>query len=127
MKRIFLITGASKGIGHALSHRLAEQGHAIVGIARNASEGFPGAFHPLDLADPSSGDRLAPIIRETEVDGVINNVGLVRTAPMRRQAHPNLRDFVAFKYSVARCSKKLARATSSRRQSHGRRSITAPS
>ena len=23
---------------------------------------------------------------------------------MRRQAHPNLRDFVAFKYSVARCS-----------------------
>jgi hypothetical protein len=63
--------------------------------------------------------------------------------------HPNLCDFVAFKYSVARCSKMLerresfrthegrsntlnlrivlARATSSRRRSHDHRSITAPS
>ena len=32
-----------------------------------------------------------------------------------------LRDFVAFKYSVVRCSKKSARATGSRRRSHGRR------
>jgi len=30
-------------------------------------------------------------------------------APRRHQAHPNLRNFVAFKYSVARCSKTLAR------------------
>lgn len=82
MKRTFLITGASKGIGLALSHRLANQGDAVVGVARSASEGFPGAFHPLDLADPASGDRLAAIIREAEVDGVINNVGLVRAAPL---------------------------------------------
>jgi NAD(P)-dependent dehydrogenase (short-subunit alcohol dehydrogenase family) len=82
MKRTFLVTGASKGIGLALSHRLASQGHAIVGIARNASKGFPGALHPLDLADPASGDRLAAIIREAEVDGVVNNVGLVRAAPL---------------------------------------------
>ncbi|WP_316203984.1 SDR family oxidoreductase [Bradyrhizobium sp. SZCCHNS3051] len=82
MKRTFLITGASKGIGLALSHRLAKQGHAIVGIARNASEGFPGELHLLDLADPASGDRLAAIIREAEVDGVVNNVGLVRAAPL---------------------------------------------
>src|SRR5947209_13908892 len=37
--------------------------------------------------------------------------------PIRRQVHPNLCDFVAFKYSVARCSKKLARSTSSDRKS----------
>jgi 3-oxoacyl-[acyl-carrier protein] reductase len=82
MKRTFLITGASKGIGLALSHRLAKQGHTIVGIARNASEGFPGALHPLDLADPAFGDKLAAIVRATEVDGVVNNVGLVRAAPL---------------------------------------------
>ena len=60
MKRTFLITGASKGIGLALSHRLTKQGHAVVGIARHASEGFPGAFHPLDLADPASWPALSP-------------------------------------------------------------------
>ncbi|WP_315705389.1 MULTISPECIES: SDR family oxidoreductase [unclassified Bradyrhizobium] len=82
MKRTFLITGASKGIGLALSHRLAKQGHTIVGIARNASERFPGELHLLDLADPAAGDGLAAIIREAEVDGVVNNVGLVRAAPL---------------------------------------------
>lgn len=82
MKRTFLITGASKGIGLALSQRLASEGHTIVGIARNASEGFPGAFYPLDLADPASGDKLAAITREAEVDGIVNNVGLVRAAPL---------------------------------------------
>jgi len=82
MKRTFLITGASKGIGLALSHRLATQGHTVVGIARNASDDFPGALHPLDLADPAASDELAAIIRAAEVDGVVNNVGLVRAAPL---------------------------------------------
>jgi 3-oxoacyl-[acyl-carrier protein] reductase len=82
MKKTFLITGASKGIGLALSHRLAGQGHAAIGIARHASDEFPGAFHSLDLAEPASGDRLAAIIREASVDGIVNNVGLVRAAPL---------------------------------------------
>lgn len=82
MKRTFLITGASKGIGLALSHRLAKLGHTVVGIARNASDGFPGELHLLDLADAASGDRLAAIVRAADVDGVVNNVGLVRAAPL---------------------------------------------
>ncbi|HAS1056415.1 TPA: SDR family NAD(P)-dependent oxidoreductase, partial [Enterobacter cloacae] len=33
--RTYLITGATKGIGRALSDKLSEQGHQVVGIARN--------------------------------------------------------------------------------------------
>jgi NAD(P)-dependent dehydrogenase (short-subunit alcohol dehydrogenase family) len=82
MKRTFLITGASKGIGLALSQRLAAHGHAVIGIARSPVRGFPGALYPLDLADPAAGDKLAAIIQAVEIDGVINNVGLVRAEPL---------------------------------------------
>jgi NAD(P)-dependent dehydrogenase (short-subunit alcohol dehydrogenase family) len=82
MKRTFLITGASQGIGLALAQRLAGQGHRVLGLARNAPPRFPGEFHALDLADPAAAERLAAIVRTGEVDGVINNVGLVRAAPL---------------------------------------------
>lgn len=78
--RTFLITGASKGIGRALSEQLAAAGHRVVGIARTADEGdFPGTLVSVDLANrdaaQSAMDRLAS---DYEFDGVVNNVGLVR-------------------------------------------------
>ncbi|WP_411906915.1 SDR family oxidoreductase [Rhizobium mayense] len=82
MKKTFLITGASKGIGLALANRLAQQGHEIVGVARNATDGFPGQLHTLDLADPASSAELSVIVRETQIDGIVNNVGLVRAEPL---------------------------------------------
>lgn len=82
MKRRFLITGASKGIGLALANRLAQQGHEVIGIARSSTDGFPGRLHSLDLADHAAGDELAAIVRNSSVDGIINNVGLVRAEPL---------------------------------------------
>ena len=82
MKRTFLITGASKGIGLALANRLSQQGHEVIGVARNATGGFPGRLHSLDLSNPGSGDELAAIVRESEIDGIVNNVGLVRAEPL---------------------------------------------
>jgi 3-oxoacyl-[acyl-carrier protein] reductase len=50
--RTYLITGASRGIGRAVSERLARDGHRVVGIARHASDpGFPGTLVPADLGD----------------------------------------------------------------------------
>jgi 3-oxoacyl-[acyl-carrier protein] reductase len=43
--RTYLVTGASKGIGRAVSERLAHAGHRVIGIARNPSApGFPGTL-----------------------------------------------------------------------------------
>lgn len=82
MQRSFLITGASKGIGLALAHRLTNDGHSVIGVARNNAGDFPGTLHPLDLSDPRAGDDLSRIVRDNAVDGIVNNVGLVRAAPL---------------------------------------------
>lgn len=79
MSRTFLITGASKGIGLALSHRLARTGHHVVGLARNALPDFPGTLVPIDLSDTNATSAvLADLAGRFTLDGVVNNVGLVR-------------------------------------------------
>lgn len=81
MSRTFLITGASKGIGLALSTRLAAAGHHVVGIARTAPGDFPGTFVPVNLGDDdATRAELDSIIQRFALDGVVNNVGLVRPA-----------------------------------------------
>ncbi len=51
MSRTFLVTGASKGIGLALAHRLVRGGDHVVGLARGDAPDFPGTFRRVDLAD----------------------------------------------------------------------------
>ncbi len=83
-KRTFLITGATKGIGLALSERLVAAGHQVIGIARSHAP-FPGELVPLDLGDrAATGAALRELARRHWVDGIINNVGLVR--PQRVEA-----------------------------------------
>lgn len=77
-KRTFLVTGASQGIGLALSERLTKAGHHVVGLARSAAS-FPGELVSVDLADRVQTDKvIAELTRRHTFDGVINNVGLVR-------------------------------------------------
>lgn len=78
-KRTFLITGASKGIGRALSSRLAAQGHAVVGLARGPDKSFPGTLVPLDVTDRRATDgTLRDLTARFSFDGVVNNVGFIR-------------------------------------------------
>jgi 3-oxoacyl-[acyl-carrier protein] reductase len=81
--KTFLITGASKGIGRALSERLTDAGHHVVGLARHADPTFPGDLVTVDLTDSASTRRVLDDIAQWQrsVDGVVNNVGLV--APQR--------------------------------------------
>lgn len=79
MKRTFLITGASKGIGLALAHRLTRVGHHVVGIARRIQEDFPGTLISADLADIQQTQRtFEELSQRYAFDGIVSNVGLVK-------------------------------------------------
>lgn len=84
IRRTFLVTGASKGIGRALSEQLAQAGHQVIGIARHADDpDFPGKLFALDLADrAATQEAFGRLAKEHTFDGVVNNVGLVRPQPL---------------------------------------------
>ncbi|WFT79111.1 SDR family NAD(P)-dependent oxidoreductase [Methylobacterium sp. CB376] len=89
IERIFLVTGASRGIGRGLSERLAKAGHRVVGIARAEDPAFPGTLVPIDLNDTRAAQAaIAELAERISFDGVVNNVGLARLAPLGRSIWP---------------------------------------
>ncbi|MDE4086542.1 SDR family NAD(P)-dependent oxidoreductase [Planococcus maritimus] len=79
----FIITGASKGIGLALSKQLAESGHQVIGIARTDPEDWAGAlFITYDLTDIAGISQVMSratkeISVEAEAVTLVNNAGTV--------------------------------------------------
>lgn len=94
-QRTFLITGATKGIGLALSERLVRAGHQVVGLARGEAP-FPGERVTVDLADRHATEAaLQDLTRRFAFDGVVNNVGLVRPQRIGQVALDDLDDVFA--------------------------------
>ncbi|MBW0447700.1 SDR family oxidoreductase [bacterium M00.F.Ca.ET.228.01.1.1] len=94
-QRTFLVTGATRGIGLALTTQLLAAGHHVVGLAREASD-FPGELVRVDLADrAATGAVLDDLVRRHAFDGVVNNVGLVRPQRLSEVALNDLDDVLA--------------------------------
>ena len=75
----FLITGASRGIGFATAQQMANNGDVPIGLARTQPDDFPGEFFSVDLSDRSSTQSvLDEVLAAGAIDGVLNNVGIVR-------------------------------------------------
>ncbi|MEP4077827.1 SDR family oxidoreductase [Haloferula sp.] len=83
--RTYIITGASKGIGHATAVQLSREGHKVVGLARSKpSDPSPFVeFVTVDLSDQSArAEAFEDLASRYAVDGILNNVGLVNPAPL---------------------------------------------
>jgi len=75
-----LITGATRGIGWAISRRLADAGCHVVGLARHTQDiDFPGYLYACDLSHASETEDVLRVIREKyPIDAIVNNVGIVQ-------------------------------------------------
>ncbi|GAA2125549.1 SDR family NAD(P)-dependent oxidoreductase [Actinomadura napierensis] len=71
--RVFIVTGASAGIGAATARLLADEGARVVGVARTPL----GDGVAADLTDPSAAQRIvdAALDRHGRLDGLVNNAG----------------------------------------------------
>jgi NAD(P)-dependent dehydrogenase (short-subunit alcohol dehydrogenase family) len=81
--KVAVVTGASKGIGLAIAHALADEGARVVVAARttDALEGIDGVTPvAIDLAGPSGPPNLIGRVMDEHgrVDVLVNNVGGVR-------------------------------------------------
>lgn len=77
IQRTVLITGATKGIGLATSHRLSKKGYQVIGLARTIPENYPGIFFQCDLSRIEITENTLNLIQEQyQVNAIINNVGI---------------------------------------------------
>ncbi|MGA0129248.1 MAG: SDR family oxidoreductase [Burkholderiales bacterium] len=78
-KKIVLVTGATKGIGRAISESLHGEGYEVVGIARTLDPTFPGRLIELDLFNKEERKRVIQSLCDSnEFFGLINNAGINR-------------------------------------------------
>lgn len=77
--KTIIITGGSRGIGHGISQRFADQGATLIICGRREPEGLPTNSHflPIDIREPDAAKTLIDFAIEKtgRIDCLINNAG----------------------------------------------------
>jgi 3alpha(or 20beta)-hydroxysteroid dehydrogenase len=93
--RVFLVTGAARGQGWAITERLVSAGARVItgdvlDDVRELATSMPGAVHAgtLDVTDADSWERLVGdgIERFGRLDGLVNNAGVLRRTAIEHEA-----------------------------------------
>jgi NADP-dependent 3-hydroxy acid dehydrogenase YdfG len=105
IKRTILVTGASSGIGRAISRRLLQQGHQVLGVSRDSEkfrtdvEGFNGV--QLDLSDlaklPQQLEKLAKSY--PDIDAVIFSAGKGQFGSVEEFSYKQINDLITLNFT----------------------------
>lgn len=112
--RVAVVTGAGRGLGRAVAIALAERGHPVVGVARDAAAladtadrihaaGGRMLSRPADVADPGAVEELAAFVHEQlgppsiliNAAGVYGPIALIRDTDPRAWVETVMIDAVA--------------------------------
>ncbi|MDC9496167.1 MULTISPECIES: SDR family NAD(P)-dependent oxidoreductase [unclassified Pseudoalteromonas] len=98
--KTILVTGAGKGIGKACVEKCVDAGAQVIAVARTLSDlqtlqqYAPEQIEiwPLDINSDAFFERLKAL---KTLDGLLNNAGINRVAPMLEQTDENIDDVIA--------------------------------
>ena len=78
-----VVTGGTRGIGHAIAARLIADGADVLVTGRTTDGKGPAgsAYHAVDFTDEAAADAFAAMLGGKPVDILVNNAGLNRNAP----------------------------------------------
>jgi len=97
-QRLVLVTGASRGIGRALSLRLLDAGSRVIGIGRDFSQwGLPRSDFQAVTADLADLDALVPLLSQlareySGLDAIVSNAGAGRFGHLEQLSPPQIRE-----------------------------------
>ena len=86
MKKTFVVTGASRGIGHDLVQHVANQGHTVYALSRTIKtiKKIPKLFPiAIDITDEKALEEFANQLKDDNVvvDALVNNAGALLNQP----------------------------------------------
>lgn len=100
MSRVWLVTGASSGLGRALTEAALAAGDSVVGVARrpealsSLSETYPGRFSAVSLDVTDTAGVSAFVKSQERVDVLVNCAGRALVGAAEETSDEELRDLM---------------------------------